>query len=33
MGFHSKELQNDKMEAPKKTFISSEERRQIIDEL
>ena len=33
MELDSKELQNDKMEAPKKTLISSEERRQIIDEL
>ena len=30
---HSKELQNDKMEAPKKRYISPEERQQIIDEL
>ena len=29
----SKELQNDKMEAPKKRYISPEERQQIIDEL
>ena len=28
-----KELQNDKMEAPKKRLMSPEERQQIIDEL
>ena len=28
-----KELQNDEMEAPKKRYIFSEERQQIIDEL
>ena len=30
---HSKELQNDEMEASKKIYISSKERQQIIDEL
>ena len=33
MELHSKELQNDKMEAPKRGFISPEEKQQIIDEL
>ena len=33
MELHSKELQNDKMEAPKRRFISPEEKQQIIDEL
>ena len=31
--FHSKELQNDDMEAPKKRYISPKERQQIIDKL
>ena len=33
MELHFKELQNDEMEAPKKRYISTEERQQIIDEL
>ena len=33
MELHSKELQNDEMEAPKRRFISPEEKQQIIDEL
>ena len=33
MKLHFKELQNDEMEAPKKRYISLEERQQIIDEL
>ena len=28
-----KKLQNDEMEAPKKRYISSKERQQIVDEL
>ena len=30
---NSKELQNNEMEAPKKWYISPEQRQQIIDEL
>ena len=33
MELHFKELQNDEMEAPKRRYISLEERQQIIDEL
>ena len=33
MELHSKELQNDEIEAPQKRYISPEERQQIIDEL
>ena len=33
MKLHFKELQNDEMEAPKRRYISLEERQQIIDEL
>ena len=33
MKLHSKELQHDEMEAPKKRYTSPEERQQIIDEL
>ena len=33
MELHSKDLQNDEMEAPKTRYISLEERQQITDEL
>ena len=33
MESHSKELQADEMEGPKRSYISPEARRQIIDEL
>ena len=33
MELHSKELQNDEMEAPKRRYISPEEKQQIIDKL
>ena len=33
MELHSKELQSDEMEAPKKRYISPEKRQQIIDEV
>ena len=33
MELHSKNLWNDEMEAPKRRYISVEERQQIIDEL
>ena len=32
-GLGSKELQNNEMEAPKRRYISPEERQQITDEL
>ena len=33
MELHSKELQNDEMEAPKRRHVSPEERQQIINKL
>ena len=33
MELHYKELPNDEIEAPKRRYISPEERQQIIDEL
>ena len=33
MELHYKELPNDEIEAPKRSYISPEERQQIIDEL
>ena len=33
MELHSEELQNDEMEAPKRRYLSPEEKQQIIDKL